>query len=361
MRYVNFIILIIIALFFTSFSLPAADEDELVEKALEAKKFLFERNYEEGMRVFKGLQERFPESPTGLFGEMAIWQIRMFENYDFRFKEEYEDAEKRYIRLATKILRRGGISDWDLFVCAAADGLRGFFKTREGKWWGALHHGLHAHRLLKQLLWRSPNFVDAYLGLGLYDYWRSKVTKDVKFLPIFSDRREQGIAEIRRVMNEGRYAKDLAKGNLGMVYYEEKRFGDAIEVLVEMAREYPRNIIIRMLLGRSYLMAKRYQDALAVFEEIQKIDKTVTKALYYKGVSLWRMKGELKKAKRSFYDYLATDPEPEWAASAHYYIGQILEQEKDIEGALAEYKRALEVNRKMEGAKKAVERLLKML
>lgn len=338
-----------------------ADEAQLIAKALEAKEMLFQRDYEGGMKLFRELQVEYPDSPTGAFGEMAAWQLKMFENYDFRFQSAYKAAENKFSKLSKRILTSEiPLSDWDLFVCGAADGMRSFFKSRHDEWMGAISTGMHAHRLLKQLIWRNPQFIDANLGLGLYDYWRSRMTQQLKFLPFFPDKRSEGIAEIKSVIDGGKYAKDLAQSNLAMVYFEENRYADAISQLEPMTARYPRNIILKMLLGRSYAGLKHFDDAIKQFEQVSAIDRSITKAIYYKAMQLRQIDGRDAEALKLFADYLATNPEAEWASATHYYIGVIAEKQKDMPKALEEYKKALEINKKMKDAKTAVDRLEKL-
>jgi hypothetical protein len=49
----------------------------------------------------------------------------------------------------------------------------------------------------------DPQFWDAYLGLGVYHYYGSMLTKAYWFLPGFGDQRQKGLNEIRQARERG--------------------------------------------------------------------------------------------------------------------------------------------------------------
>jgi hypothetical protein len=52
---------------------------EIEQKAIIGRDLIFHRKYEEATQYFKKLALDYPSSLTGSFGQMAIWQAKMFE------------------------------------------------------------------------------------------------------------------------------------------------------------------------------------------------------------------------------------------------------------------------------------------
>lgn len=332
-----------VALVMLCFGSPvsSAASDPLTTDALRGEALIFARRYDEALVLFQKLAAEYPDSPTGTFGELSVWQTRMFENYDYRFAPQYEETLKRHKPVVDAVMAMRDPPDWDLFVCGASLGMQGFYLVRKDHWLKALGAADRAMGALRKLRWRNPQFVDADLGLGLYEYWRSVFTRQIKLLPFFRDNRAAGIAKVERVAREGQYARDMAQSNLSFLYAEEKRYPEAIAALAPLLQRFPDNIVLRMQRGQVYLAMKDYAKAEAEFRRILAIDQGVTKAEFYLGLSLVK-RGQVPSdaqytaigrdltpfdaARQALTNFLTTHPEPEWAAAAHKWLDRIATQ-----------------------------------
>lgn len=302
-----------------SCSLANAD---IISDAEKGEELLFARNYDEGIKVFEQIEKDYPESPTGSFGQMAAWQVRMFENQDFRFREEFESAEKRFEASVWKMLKNYPCS-WDLFVAGAGYGMRGFYYARDGKWFRALGSAVRAVQILKRLLWSDKDFVDAELGVGMYEYWRSVMTKSIHFLPFFGDHRKDGIEKIQKVADAGKFAAPLAEANLGFIYAQEKDFSKARVIVDKYLKKYPNNIILRQLSGNIFYDIKDYPNAIKEFKKILAIDSAMTKTYFKLGRIYSRMPGHATEAIIYFNEFIKTNPEKVWGDAARKSIKQL--------------------------------------
>ena len=253
-------LLIICILFNIFFSFTA--HADVISDTLKGKEFLFQRNYPAAIKLFEQIELDYLDSPSGTFGQMASYQMMMFENLDFRFRKEYGETEKRFEKVVSKMLK-GKPASWDLFVSGAGYGMRGFYYAREDKWFRALGSALRAVQLLKRAAYEDPSFIiDASLGIGMYNYWRSVMTKGLNFLPFFGDRRREGIRQIEKVANEGKHARDLSLANLAFIYAQEKTYSKSRKIVDNFLQDYPKNIVLRQLSARLYFITKSYDDSI---------------------------------------------------------------------------------------------------
>ena len=289
---------------------------DIISDTMQGQELLFQRNYPAAIELFQKIEQEYPASPAGAFGQMASYQLMMFENLDFRFRTKYETSERRFEKVVLQMLS-GKPKSFDLFVAGAGYGMRGFYYIRDGRWVRAVGSAVRAVQLLKRAAFVDKEFLDARLGIGMYNYWRSALTKGLYFLPFFSDHRAEGIEDIKQVVDNGRFANKLAKANLAFIYSEEHRHLDAQKALEPFLQEYPNNIILRQLSGRLYMWLRQYDKSLQEFEKILKIDPSMTKTYFYMGVVMMRKPGFNVLAKKYFEDFLATNPEKEWAEAAH--------------------------------------------
>lgn len=350
-----FFILISIILTLQNLSVAHAfdQDDELVWLSLEGQKRIFERKYDSALRLFKDVEGEYPMSALGYFGEMAVYEVQMLEKEDFHLEKELLDTARRGEEVVDKIMQLYNPSNLDLFFAGGFIGLEGFFRARHGQWWGAYTRGNISKQIFNTILKRNPGFVDAQFGLGMYTYWRSVFTKEMKFLPFFSDKRAEGIATVERVAKEGNLAAEMAHVNLGIIYFEENRYADSIRVFEEYLSRFPQNVLLHQFLGRVFLADKKYDRAISEFKKVISIDPSISKAHYFIGTAILSegKKERLAEAKTEFQGFLKTTSDRLWRSYTLYWLGQVHEKQGSTDKAKEYYTEAIKLNSGLKSAK----------
>lgn len=356
-------------------SSPAfAQISDLPARMVQGEDLLLANNYPAALALFQKIAQDFPQSPAGSFGEMALWQNRMFENRDFRFVAQYKAAEKQMLNLCEQRLAENRPADWDIFTCAAGYGMKGFFDARQDKWLQGIGDAQLAVRNFKRLIWLNPQFVDAEMGIGVYEFWRSVVTLKLKWLPFFSDQRAAGMAKVERAAREGKYIVPLAKANLAFMAAELKQYDKALTYLKELQTQYPKNVLFRQAEGEIAWEQKRYGDCVKIFSGLLKQDPSISRNLYWLAACRvmpylaagtdGKPKGEAPhipaavavQAQAELKQYLGTQPIPIWAAGSHYWLGLIAEWQGDMATAQLEYAETLKLDPKAKDVRKRLQR-----
>ena len=347
-------VVVLFAVLIVAAPAPAEEASEaLIARALEGQEMIFARRYDDATRIFAELKQAYPDSPAGWFGMMAVLEMRMFEREDFHLATEFEAEAKEGNAKATAVLQRYHPAAWDLFLAGSLLGLEGFYKARRGEWWGAYTAGGKSRQIFRRVKEMDPSFVDADFGLGMYIYWRSVFAKEISFLKIFPDRRDEGRAIVQRVADGGRFAKELARVNLGMMHFEDGRFGEAQKIFAGYVARYPGSVILRQLLGRSLLQLKRYDEAIAQFREVIRIEPAIKKAHYFIGVAivLANDAARFPEAEKELRSFIGMEKGGKyWPSYAHYWLGRMAELKGDAAAAQAEYDAASALNPKIRDA-----------
>ena len=135
----------------------------------------------------------------------------------------------------------------------------------------ALREAKEARKLHAQLLALNPGFVDARLVVGTYDYvvgslpWYMKVLAS---LVGYRGDRARGLEEIKRVTEQGRWAREDAKSFLAILYFREKRYAEALVILQGLAQSYPRNFLLPQEMARVYKAQGDWRAAAAAYSAI---------------------------------------------------------------------------------------------
>src|SRR5690606_6350021 len=120
----------------------------------------------------------------------------------------------------------------------------------------------------------------------MYNYWRSVFTMTSSMLPAFEDKRAEGIRQMQAVQRSGVFLTPLA--NMAMVYTwrEEREYDRAIAACERNRQAYPDSIINNLLMGSTYVQMKKHAEALALFDEVRRVDPTNDRVRYLRGVAL---------------------------------------------------------------------------
>src|SRR3989440_10302894 len=95
----------------------------------------------------------------------------------------------------------------------------------------------------------DPNYTDAKVTIGMYDYVVGTLPPLVKLGATFlgcRGSRKRGLATLEQVAREGKWARDDAKSLLIALLKREERFRDAYTYASELATKYPRNYLFKM-------------------------------------------------------------------------------------------------------------------
>src|SRR6266850_992424 len=242
--------------------------EELQEKGYEA---LFNLDYEVARQRFKEMARLYPDDPTGphmlattLWLETlnqarrlqaAIYSTQSFyagteEKPDPHVVQDFRDLTREATQLAKARLQRNPRDPQALYVLGATESLRAAFAaTVERRFLAALISGSSGVETQRDVIRLDPNFHDAELTIGMYDYIVGTLPLPVKMLASIAGAhgsKKRGIQTLERVAKDGQWTRDDAKVLLIAIYKKEKRFPEALALSRELHERYPRNYLFSL-------------------------------------------------------------------------------------------------------------------
>jgi tetratricopeptide (TPR) repeat protein len=100
----------------------------------------------------------------------------------------------------------------------------------------------------RKLLAMNPPFYDAYLTLGTAEYVVSNLNWFFRLFVRFDQiegSTQKAVENLKKVIEKGRYYPPFARILLALVYVREKQPRQALELLQDMAREFPENPLVK--------------------------------------------------------------------------------------------------------------------
>jgi tetratricopeptide (TPR) repeat protein len=356
LRFKIFILLLTLPFIVAFKYIPQGATEEMLQDAATGQRLIFERNYSEAQKHFWNLSHKYPDSPLGTFGEMALYNAMMFENYDFSLDKGFEQASHANKLIVEKIVQDKNASAWNLFLCGASSGLRGFYLIRKDQALKAFGEASTADKCLELALKQDPQFVDSYLGTGMSKYWKSVFTQRFKGLPFIKDRRPEGIAEMKKAIAEGTIATELGKAALMFVYLQDNQVRPGLEIAQSLLQDFPQNVIALQHVGRFQLSLGQKDKALQTFNDLLRKDPKITVALFFKGRTLMAM-GKNQEAQTVLTEFVKTHPNKEWRAYGYYQLGHLALRQGDSKAAFDYFKKG---HHEYGGYKPNLEMLLKI-
>ncbi|MBI4471957.1 MAG: DUF3808 domain-containing protein, partial [Acidobacteria bacterium] len=211
-----------------------------------------------------------------------------------------------------------------------------------------------ARELHQQVLRLNPNFHDARIAIGTYDYVVSVIPRILRFLfGIGGTNKATGIRELETAAAKSTLALTDARMLLSVVYIREARYNEALRILNDLHAKYPRNFIFELSKASVYEKMKQWDRAIQIYEEVlRKImakengyDRLREEKIFYKVGDTNIHRQQFDRAVEAFARVVAgKDSTPDEKAGAHLWMGKIFDSKKDRKKAIEQYDAVLTLN-----------------
>jgi len=345
---------------------------------------LFNLDYERARRDFQEVARLLPNHPAGpQFLAAGLWIETLYETrrlqaslysgdsfyttsedkVDPKVVDQFRAWTREAKRLAEARLKQNPKDVEALYYLGATQGLKASFEEAvERRHFMALRDGSDAVDRHRDLLKLDPNYHDAEITIGLYDYVVGSLPLPVRMLAGVTGAhgsKRRGLATIERVTREGRWARDDARTLLIVLYTREHRYGDVLALARELSAKYPRNYLFRLeaadalvaqaaserKANHSVAVADAEREAFAAFDQLLH-DRNLRDAaarsldlIHFKYGEALLVAGEGERAAKEFLAATAVpNADPGLVTMAHLFAARGLDVAGKRNDALAEYR-----------------------
>ncbi len=232
---------------------PFKISDDLDAKIREGLHDLYNLDFDQAERVFVALKPQQNDHPMIAFGLTSVhwWRLSVYvlEN-DPKESAEFLKSVEECIEVSKRKIDAGDPTGEGWLTLGGAEGLLGRWQAANRKWMSAYFKGKGAHKHLQESLDANPAMYDAYMGLGIFDYYIATLPRFVRILGFLGQTgdKQLGLKELEKAADKGNYASIPAKLFLVNIYSSlEKEPKKAIVVLNRLREEFPVSPFIHML------------------------------------------------------------------------------------------------------------------
>ena len=284
------------------------------------------------------------------------------------------ETEKRFLEEIGKAMALSGArlaknpnDTGALYALGISYGLRSDYYWEVKKaWHDSLKDATAARRLHTRLSELEPNNVDARLVEGLDDYivgslpwgWRM-----LGFLVGIHGDREKGIRTVQDVARNGKLDRIDAEIFLCALDRRENQPRQAIPLIEDLIRRFPRNFLLRLELSQMYSVAGDKTHALEAAEEVAQLktrhapgyDRVPWEKIYFQEGTIEFWYNDLDHALENMQKVAAASEEVDLntGASAYLRMGQIYDMTHRRGEALEAYRKAIAYAPQAEAAQEA--------
>ncbi|HEY1338331.1 MAG TPA: tetratricopeptide repeat protein [Bryobacteraceae bacterium] len=270
-------------------------------------------------------------------------------------ERRFLDEVAKAMQLSEARLKKNPNDTAAMYALGISYGLRSnYYWVVKKSWRDSLRDATAARRQHNRITELEPDNVDARLVQGLHDYivgslpwsWRA-----LGFLVGIHGDKEKGIRTVQDVAQHGSLNRVDAEIFLCALYRRENQPKEAVPLVADLIRRFPRNFLLRMELSQMYSMAGDKQHAMEALEEVAALkrrhapgyDRVPWEKIWFHEGTIEFWYNDLDRALENLQKVAAAaeDVDLNTGVFAYLRIGQIYDLKHKRPEALAAYRRAI--------------------
>jgi tetratricopeptide (TPR) repeat protein len=228
---------------------PNSRVDSLLRESIS---HIIEQDYF-GAEVFiNSLQKEFSHLPLG---KIYLSANKIAQAYDYAepFNEDYilqnlEEAKEQ----AEELIEQDEENIWYRYFYALSEGYISYFDAINGSWLSAVSSGVNSITEFEKILTFDINFYEAYIAIGTFEYWRSRKTEFMNWMPFVNDTKNFGIDRLEVAIDSSSYNSYLAVNSLIWIYIDQKNYDAAIQTARNALDKYSESRSFKWGMARAF-------------------------------------------------------------------------------------------------------------
>ncbi|PYT06926.1 MAG: hypothetical protein DMF60_08195 [Acidobacteria bacterium] len=204
-------------------------------------------------------------------------QDKSEDQVDQKRDREFSELIKQALAATRARLLKNSKDVEALYYNASALGIRAAYGTSvKRSFTRSIGDANDSIQIQRQVIKLDPEYIDAYLSIGLYEYVIDSLPFGWRLLARFAGlkgSKSKGIEHLELVTRRGKFAADDARVILLGIYSKENQLDRALEVISYMAKEYPRNYLFGVERASMLYRTGRVDEGAGAFADLLKDDR----------------------------------------------------------------------------------------
>jgi len=213
---------------------------------------IINQDYEGARIFFQTLDDEYSNLP---FGKIYLAAVSIAESYDYaeEFHSDFiynnlEEAKEQSLDL----LDEDEENLWYKYFYALSEGYIAYFNAINESWLSAVSTGLNSISAFEECLEIDTTFYESYIAIGTFQYWKSRKSESLSWLPFIDDNKSYGIERLITAIDSSSYNTYLAINSLIWIYIDQENYLAAIQTAEKALIDFPESRLFRWGLARAY-------------------------------------------------------------------------------------------------------------
>ena len=267
------------------------------------------------------------------------------DQVDQKRDREFNDLIRQALAATRARLVKNSKDIEALYYNASALGIRAAYGTSVKRSFArSISDANDSVQIQRQVIKLDPEYVDAYLSIGLYEYVIDSLPFGWRVLARFAGlkgSKSKGIEHLELVTRQGKYTADDARVVLLGIYSKENQLDRALEIISYMAKQYPRNYLFGVERASMLYRTGHAEDGAQAFADLLKDDRVAGQAVdlvnYQWGEALAGRQDHEGAILRYKEVQRWPKSDPSLVSLAHLHAGEALDALGKRDEAMAEY------------------------
>lgn len=241
--------ILFIVLFFTVQVLPQTPIDRQIQVGLDK---IYNFNWEAGFESFNSVIDKFPDDPRGYHYKSVIYLWFYLGNLREDNLDSFYHYSDKAIELTENKIKENPSAELS-YLLGSVYYNKSIAEARNGNFLQALWTSSQMKTNLEDAIKIKPDFYDAFLGLGLYNFALSQIPSSLEWaanlVGINADK-EQGLKLVIKSAQKGKLSRVDAQYYLSQLYSRViVDHPEAKKILSDLVRRYPKNLLFNFSLA----------------------------------------------------------------------------------------------------------------
>ena len=267
------------------------------------------------------------------------------DKFDQKRDREFNDLIRQALAATRARLAKNPKDVEALYYNASALGIRAAYATSvKRSFTRSIGDANDSVQIQRQVIKLDPEYVDAYLSIGLYEYVIDSLPFGWRLLARFAGlkgSKSKGIEHLELVTKRGKYTADDARVVLLGLYSKENQLDRALEIISYLVKQYPRNYLFGVERAAMLYRTGHVEEGARAFADLLKDERVAGQAIDMVNYQ-W---GETLLARQDYsgaiprYKEVQRWPksDPGLVSLAHLHVGEALDALGKRDEAMAEY------------------------
>ena len=245
----SILLILFVSRFISAQVYPDREIDSLLKAGINN---IIVQDYNNAGKEFSELNTAYPKLPLG---KIYLAALKIAEAFDYAqpFEREFIEGNlSSAIEQSEELLDENPDSLWYNYFYALSEGYSAYYSALNNDWFEAFSSGMNSIQAFEKCLDIDENFYEAYIAIGTFEYWKSRKTEFLNWMPFYDDDRDMGVQNLQTAGKYASYNSYLAINSLIWIYIDKEDYESAIKLGESVLKQFPNSRYFKLGLSRAY-------------------------------------------------------------------------------------------------------------